>query len=78
MAAKIVNGEYIIGNLVVPKTYRKLVLKNGIVNTELFTLQSRKINLTLIRKRLTEKHEQLMKCFGKDYLNTPAEISLNI
>ena len=53
--------------------HKKLVLKNGIVNTELFTLPSRKINLTLIRKKLTEKHEQFEKCFGKDYLNTPTE-----
>ena len=27
LTAKVVNGEYAIGNLVVPKTYRKLVLK---------------------------------------------------
>ena len=66
LAEKIVNGEY-------TKTYKKLVLKTGIVNTELFTLQYREINLTLIRNRRTEKHEQFMKGFRKDYFNTSTE-----
>ena len=46
------------------------------MSTELFTLQSRKINLTYIRERLIEKHEQFMKCFRKDYLNTPTKNQL--
>lgn len=70
LAEKISNGEYTIGTLVVPKTYKKLVLKDGIVNTELFTLNSRKINLAFIRKSLIQKHAQFMKCFGKDYTST--------
>ena len=48
LAEKLENGEYAIGNLVIPKTYQKLILKNGVVSTEEFTLQSRKINLIYI------------------------------
>lgn len=74
LAEKIVNGEYTIGKLVVPKTYRKLVLKDGIVDTELFTLESRKIDLAFIRKKLLEKHEKFMRCFDSDYQTTNSEI----
>ena len=59
-----------IVNLVVPKTYQKIILKNGVVSTEIFKLHSRKIKLTYIRKKLIEKHEKYMKCFSKDYMIT--------
>ena len=68
-------GEYTIGNLVVPKTYKKLVLKNGIVNTVYITVQKNKVNIN--PKKLTKKHEQFMKCFGKDLILL-LKISLNI
>ena len=52
--------EYTIGELVVPKQYKKLVLTSeGILKEVEFTVSGRKIPLTEIRKRELNRCEQL-------------------
>ncbi|XP_068709940.1 uncharacterized protein [Montipora foliosa] len=53
-------GEYAIGELVVPKQYRKLILNSdGTLKEVLFTVSGRKIPLAEISKRELERCEQL-------------------
>lgn len=68
LGQKIMNGEYTIGELVVPKKFKKMVLKNGNIENETFTVESRKISLTSIRRRMVEKHEKYMRCQNGDSL----------
>ena len=63
------NGDYTIGDLVVPKAFKKLVLKNGTIKSETFMLESRKIRLSTIRRRTAEKHEKYMRCNSVDSLS---------
>ena len=51
-------GEYTIGELVVPKQYRKLILNSdGTLKEVLFTVSGRKIPLAEISKRELERCE---------------------
>lgn len=53
-------GEYAIGELVVPKMYKKLVLNSdGTLQEVQFTVSARKIPLLKIRKRELQRCEQL-------------------
>ena len=57
---KIDAGEYVIGELVVPKKYHKLVLKSGGTHKQVeFTVSARKTPLTLVRKRELQRCEDL-------------------
>ena len=57
---KLEAGEYTIGELVVPKQYKKLVLTSeGTLKEVEFTVSGRKIPLTEIRKRELNRCEQL-------------------
>ena len=50
--SKIESGEYILGEMIVPQTYKKVVLtEDGTIKTELFTVSGRKIPLSDIRGR---------------------------
>ena len=69
LAEKIINGQYTIGELVVPKNYKKLVLKDGNIQSETFTLESRKISLASIRYKMAQKHERYMRCYSGDSLH---------
>ena len=42
-----------------PQTFKKVILKNGHVTTETFTVSGRKIPLSDIRERTLKEHEQL-------------------
>lgn len=60
MQSKIESGEYILGEMIVPQTYKKVVLdKDGTIKTELFTVSGRKIPLSDIRDRTLKQHEKL-------------------
>ena len=58
---RIRNKEYMLGELVVPRTYKKMVLAEDgkSLKEECFTVSGRKIPLIDIRRRLMEKHEKL-------------------
>ena len=59
LQAKIESGEYCLGEAVVPRQYKKLVIDfNGTLVEEEFTVSGRKIPLLEIRKRLLWKHEK--------------------
>lgn len=60
MQSKIESGEYVLGEMIVPQTYKKVVLaKDGTIKTELFTVSGRKIPLSEIRERMLKEHEDL-------------------
>ena len=60
MQSKIESGEYILGEMIVPETYEKVVLdEDGNIKTELFTVSGRKIPLSDIRDRTLKQHEKL-------------------
>ena len=45
--------------MIVPQTFKKVILKDGHVTTETFTVSGRKIPLSDIRERTLKEHEQL-------------------
>ena len=60
MQSKIESGEYILGEMIVPQTYKKVVLtEDATIKTELFTVSGRKIPLSDIRDRTLKQHEKL-------------------
>ncbi|KAL9977591.1 hypothetical protein ACROYT_G015012 [Oculina patagonica] len=70
---KLDSGEYIIGELVVPKKYRKLVLKSdGSLQEVEFTVSARKIPLLEIRKWELQRCEDLGIVRG--HLDTEYEV----
>ena len=59
LRAKIRAGEYRLGEIIAPKSYKKLMLQpDGTLKTEYFTVNGRKIPLLEIRKALLEEHEK--------------------
>ena len=61
---KIENGEYKIGQLIVPQEFQKLTIKNDKVLTEKVVITGRKTPLYSIRYDLFKKHEKYM-CLTK-------------
>ena len=60
LEVRIRNNEYLLGELVVPRKYKKVVLgTDGTLKEECFTVSGRKIPLVDIRRRIMEKHEKL-------------------
>ena len=56
---KIADGEYLLGEIITPKCYKKLSLHpDGTLKKEYFWVSGRKIPLLEIRKRLLEEHEK--------------------
>lgn len=59
LRTKIMNGEYRLGEIIIPRRYRKLMLHpDGTLKEEYFTVSGRKIPLLDIRKLLLEEHEK--------------------
>ena len=59
LRAKILNGEYRLGEFITPRRCRKLMLRpNGTLKEEYFTVSGRKIPLLEIRRVLLEEHEK--------------------
>ena len=80
LQSKIESGEYILGEMIVPQTFKKVTLtKEGTIKTETFTVSGRKIPLLDIRKNMLKEHESmgLMRIRSdSDYdLMTEGEIS---
>lgn len=51
LKSKIESGEYILGEMIVPQTYKKVVLtEDGTIKTELFTVSGQKIPVRHLRK----------------------------
>ena len=60
LQSKIESGEYVLGEMIVPQTYKKVVLaEDGTIRTELFTVSGQKIPLSEIRERMLKEHEDL-------------------
>ena len=57
---KIKNGEYTIGELIVPQKFITTLCGNRIENEEV-EISGRKIDITYIRKKLLEKNEKFMR-----------------
>ncbi|XP_078384061.1 uncharacterized protein LOC144666512 [Oculina patagonica] len=60
LMSKIESGEYILGEMIVPQTFKKVTLtKEGKIKTETFTVTGRKIPLLDIRKNMLKEHEAM-------------------
>ncbi|KAL9977669.1 hypothetical protein ACROYT_G015099 [Oculina patagonica] len=58
--SKIESGEYILGEMIVPQTVKKVTLtKEGKIKKETFTVTGRKIPLLDIRKNMLKEHEEM-------------------
>ena len=58
LQSKIESGEYVLEELIVPQTHKKVILtKDDTIKTELFTVSGRKIPLSDIRERTLKEHE---------------------
>ena len=58
---KIEQNEILIGEMIVPKTYKKLSLKNGKVSESTFITCGRKIPLIELKKKMFKKHEKYLR-----------------
>ena len=60
MVKLVKEGVYLIGELIEPKTFLKIVLSpDGDISTETFVVEGRKIPLVDLRKRIFEEHKRL-------------------
>ena len=55
------DGKYCLGEAIVPKEYKKMVIKNRQVTAEIFTIYGRKIPLMEIRKKLLQNEVKYMR-----------------
>ena len=54
------SGKYVLGDLIHPKSFEKLVInKNGEVKKTLYTVSGRKIPFSTIRKKIYDEHKKL-------------------
>ena len=53
--------KYCLGEAIVPKEYKKMVIKNNQVTEEIFTIYGRKIPLTKIRKKLLQNKVKYLR-----------------
>jgi len=75
--AKIMNGEICIGEIIVPKTYAKLVLtKNNEIQKVEFVVQGRKIPLDEIRKRTLQGQNKFTRQHPDCYYNDMSRIDI--
>ena len=58
---KILEGEYTLGELIVPQTYEKITMVNNQLVTEEVSVSGRKIPLSEIRKTMLNEHTKYMK-----------------
>ncbi|KAL9977472.1 hypothetical protein ACROYT_G014878 [Oculina patagonica] len=65
---KIQQGEFTVGELIVPREYEKLIIDaDGKIHTTTFTVQGRKQPLEEIRRKTLEVHEKFMKVKPDEY-----------
>ena len=59
MLSKLESGKYILGDMIVPQTFKKVVLTTeGTIKTERVTVTGHKIPLLDIRKNILKEHEE--------------------
>ena len=66
LSEKIINGEYKLGELIVPQTFERLVLRNNNLVSEEVSVHGRKINLQEIRSDMLCKHKKYMRLRSDD------------
>lgn len=68
---KVANGEYVLGELIVPRKYKKFVLNKKEKSNKCFIISGRKIHLIEIRPQLLKIHQKLG--LMRDYNNSHYE-----
>ena len=63
---KIEEGDYSIGELIVPMKFKKCILVNNVLSWEEITVEGRKHSLKMIREKLFEKHKSLYRNIKTD------------
>uniref|UniRef100_A0A7M5WIE4 Uncharacterized protein n=1 Tax=Clytia hemisphaerica TaxID=252671 RepID=A0A7M5WIE4_9CNID len=61
MRSYIESGEYKAGEMIVPQQYERLIIKDGVVTTEVIEISGRKFVLDDIREKLLAKHSNYMR-----------------
>ena len=80
LQSKVESGEYVLGQMIVPQTFKKVMLrKEGHLKRETFTVSGRKIPLLEIRKRMLKEHESLgiMRIWKDDFYDSMTEDELS-
>ncbi|CAH3194686.1 unnamed protein product, partial [Porites evermanni] len=81
LMSKVESDEYVIGEMIVPQTFKKVTLtKEGRLKTETFTVSGRKIPLLEIRRRRLKEHESLgiMRICKDDFYDSMTEDELRM
>ena len=60
---RIEKGEYLLGDLVMGKSYSKLVMVDGDIQEKTFTIEGRRIPLEEIPMRIYKEHQELGNFF---------------
>lgn len=60
---RIADGKILLGELIEPKVYTKMVLRNGELTSESKKIHARKIPMDEIRKRMFMEHQNLGRNF---------------
>ena len=69
LRAKIEQGEYSLGEKIVPREYEKLILKEGRLEMKTFVVEGRKIPLKDIRERTLLEQRPFMRVYSDSYYN---------
>ena len=76
---KIENGEYTLGETIVPQTFTKTFVKDGKIKTEEMSVSGRKFSLIQIRKDLLQKYSHYMRLTtGEEFSKMAKKILSNI
>lgn len=59
MIKNVENGRYLLGELIVPKTYKKVQVLNGVICEKEYQIFGRRIDLREIRKKIYIEHQKL-------------------
>ena len=66
LKSKIENGDYHIGNLIVPQIFQKIVMHNGEIKMVDVEVCGIRISLTEIRNTMLKEHQQYMRLISDD------------
>ena len=69
LRAKIEQGEYSLGEKIVPREYEKLILKEGRLEMKTFVVEGRKIPLKDIREMTLLEQRPFMRFYSDSYYN---------
>ena len=65
---KIINGDYTLGEIIVPQTFEKIMMVENKLVTEEIAVDGRKIPLDEIRQSMLEKHSKYMRLSSNEEL----------